>query len=160
MATIDEDMRRMVDELRLCYAATVTPDGKPNLSPKGSLKVWDDRHLVFADIASPVTVRNLEANPYIEINIVHPFLRRGYRFKGKAQVMRDGPEFNFVAEDLWAREGRQYPVNAVVKIRVEEIYPVLSPAYTFNSNVKEEDVRAAWLKRYGVRDIEPQLQKT
>jgi hypothetical protein len=65
-----------------------------------------------------------------------------------------------VAEDLWAREGRQYPVNAVVKIQVEEIYPVLSPAYTFNSNVKEEDVRAAWLKRYGVRDIEPQLQKT
>ena len=160
MISINEDMRRMIDELRLCYAATVTPDGKPNLSPKGSLKVWDDQHLVFADIASPVTIRNLESNPYIEINIVHPFLRRGYRFKGKAQVMRDGAEFNFVAEDLWSREGRQYPVNAVVKIRVEEIYPVLSPAYTFNSNVNEADVRAAWLKRYGVKDIESQVEKT
>lgn len=160
MTAINEDMRRMIDELRLCYAATVTPDGKPNLSPKGSLKVWDDRHLVFADIASPVTVRNLEANPYIEINIVHPFLRRGYRFKGKAQVLRDGPEFTYVAEDLWGREGRQYPVNAVVKILVEEIYPVLSPAYTFNSNVSEASVKAVWLKRYGVEQIEPQLQKT
>jgi len=27
-----------------------TPDGKPNLSPKGSLKVWDDETVVFAEI--------------------------------------------------------------------------------------------------------------
>lgn len=160
MMAINDDMRRMIDELRLCFVATVTPDGKPNLSPKGSLKVWDDRHLAFADIASPVTIRNLEKNPYIEINLVHPFLRRGYRFKGKAQVLRDGPEFTFVAEELWNREGRQYPVNAVVKVFVEEIYPVLSPAYTFNQNVTEAAVKSVWLKRYGVAEIEPQLQKT
>jgi uncharacterized protein len=160
MMEINDDMRRMIDELRLSFVATVTPDGKPNLSPKGSLKVWDDRHLVFADIASPVTIRNLEKTPYIEINLVHPFLRRGYRFKGKAQVLRDGPEFTFVAEDLWGREGRQYPVNAVVKVFVEEIYPVLSPAYTFNQNVSEAAVKSVWLKRYGVAEIDPQQQKS
>jgi hypothetical protein len=44
----------------------VTPDGKPNLSPKGSLKVWDDETVVFADIASPGTMRNLLTNPFIE----------------------------------------------------------------------------------------------
>ena len=43
----------MIAELRLCYVATVTPDGKPNLSPKGSLRVVDDDHLAFADIMSP-----------------------------------------------------------------------------------------------------------
>ena len=35
-------MKEIVERLRLRYVATVTPDGKPNLSPKGSLKVWDD----------------------------------------------------------------------------------------------------------------------
>jgi hypothetical protein len=30
-------MKRVVTEIQLCYAATVTPDGKPNLSPKGSI---------------------------------------------------------------------------------------------------------------------------
>jgi predicted pyridoxine 5'-phosphate oxidase superfamily flavin-nucleotide-binding protein len=34
MGILTEEMRRVVTEIQLCYAATVTPDGKPNLSPK------------------------------------------------------------------------------------------------------------------------------
>jgi uncharacterized protein len=151
---LTDEMKRMVDHLRLCYVATVTPDGRPNLSPKGSLKVWDDENVVFADIASPITIRNLRHNPFIEINMVDPFLRRGFRFKGRAEVLESGPEFDFVSNDLWTREGRQYPVNAVVKVNIEEAFPVLSPAYTFNSNVAEEQVRTVWLKRYGVAELE------
>jgi uncharacterized protein len=109
---------------------------------------------VFADIASPITIRNLRRNPFIEINMVDPFLRRGFRFKGRAAVLESGPEFDFVSQDLWTREGRQYPVNAVVKVNIEEAFPVLSPAYTFNSNVQEEQVRSVWLKRYGVAELE------
>ena len=35
MGITSEDMRRVVEEQRLGYAATVCPDGTPNLSPKG-----------------------------------------------------------------------------------------------------------------------------
>jgi uncharacterized protein len=160
MAMLTEEMKQMVERLRLCYVATVTPDGKPNLSPKGSLKVVDDDHLAFADIASPVTIRNLQTNPFIEINMVDPFLRRGFRFKGRATIHKAGADFDFVAEDLWAREGRQYPVNAVVKVRVEESFPVLSPAYTFNDNVQEAQVKASWLKRFGLAEITPVFERT
>ena len=38
---LTDEMKQMVEHLRLCDVATVTPDGKPNLSPKGKLKVWD-----------------------------------------------------------------------------------------------------------------------
>jgi aryl-alcohol dehydrogenase-like predicted oxidoreductase len=38
-------MKRVVTEIQLCYAATVTPDGKPNLSPKGSITVLSDDEL-------------------------------------------------------------------------------------------------------------------
>ena len=58
---LTDEMKEMVERLRLCYVATVTSDGKPNLSPKGSLKVWDDETVVFADIASLGTVRNLRS---------------------------------------------------------------------------------------------------
>ena len=34
MGILTDEMKRVVTELQLCYAATVTPDGKPNLSPK------------------------------------------------------------------------------------------------------------------------------
>jgi predicted pyridoxine 5'-phosphate oxidase superfamily flavin-nucleotide-binding protein len=154
MATLTEDMQRMVTELRLCYVATVTPDGKPNLSPKGSLRVIDDETLAFADIMSPVTIRNLRSNPYVEINMVHPFLRRGYRFKGHCEISTEGEVFDLVANELWDREGRQYPVNAVVTVHVDTALPVRSPAYVFNKGVKEGDVRKVWMGRYGVRPLD------
>jgi uncharacterized protein len=151
LAILNADMKQMVAGLRLCYVATVTPEGKPNLSPKGSLKVLDDEHLAFADIMSPATMRNLASNPYLEVNLVDPFLRRGYRFKGVCEVHREGKVFDQVANELWEREGRQYPVNAVVYIKVEQALPVKSPAYVFNKGVKEDDVRRIWLERYGVK---------
>jgi predicted pyridoxine 5'-phosphate oxidase superfamily flavin-nucleotide-binding protein len=153
MAKITDEMARMIAELRLCYVATVTPDGRPNLSPKGSLRVVDGDHLAFADIMSPQTMRNLKSNPYAEINIVHPFLRRGYRFKGRCDIVTEGETFDLVANELWQREGKQYPVNAVVRIEVETALPVRSPAYVFNKGVQEDDVRRIWLERYGVQPL-------
>jgi len=153
MAKITDEMARMIAELRLCYVATVTPDGRPNLSPKGSLRVVDGDHLAFADIMSPQTMRNLKENPYVEINIVHPFLRRGYRFKGRCDIFTEGETFDLVANELWQREGKQYPVNAVVRIDVETALPVRSPAYVFNKGVQEDDVRRIWLERYGVQPL-------
>jgi len=154
MGLLTEEMKRMVAELRLCYVATVTPEGRPNLSPKGSLRVLDDDHLAFADIMSPQTMRNLATNPFVELNMVHPFLRRGYRFKGRCEVCTEGETFDLVANELWEREGRQYPVNAVVKIELETALPVRSPAYVFNKGVDENAVRRVWMERYGVGPLD------
>ena len=35
-------MKRVVEEQRLGFVATVSPDGTPNLSPKGTTAVWFD----------------------------------------------------------------------------------------------------------------------
>ena len=78
-------MKRVVEKQRLGFVATVCADGTPNLSPKGTLRVLDDDHLMFADIRSPGTVANLRTNPGIEVNVVDPFVRKGYRFKGRAR---------------------------------------------------------------------------
>src|SRR5437773_7334021 len=85
---LSEDMKRVVLEQRLGFVATVTPDGRPNLSPKGTTTVLDDEHLLFADIASPGTVANLTSSPFVEVNVVDPIRRKGYRFKGKGEVHR------------------------------------------------------------------------
>jgi uncharacterized protein len=70
MGILTNDMMRVVNEQQLGFIATVCPDGTPNLSPKGTTTVWDDEHLVFADICSPKTVANLRQNPVVEINVV------------------------------------------------------------------------------------------
>ena len=109
----------------------------------GTLRVWDDDHVVFADIASPRTVGNVAANPYVEINIVNPFSRRGFRFKGRAEVLRDGEEFITIARELCEHDSPAFPVNSVV--RVEAARPVLSPAFTCDPSAKEADIRRRWL---------------
>ena len=83
MGILTEDMKRVVREQKLGFIATVCPDGSPNLSPKGTTAVWDDDHLVFADLRSPGTIENLRHNPALEINIIDVVARTGYRFKGK-----------------------------------------------------------------------------
>lgn len=67
---LTEEMKRLVRGQRLGYVATVCPDGTPNLSPKGTVTVWNEDYLVFADIRSPRTIANLRTNPAVEINVV------------------------------------------------------------------------------------------
>ena len=86
------DMRAVIDAASLCFAATVSPDGRPNLSPKGTIRVWDDAHLFFLDIASPGTRANLAHAPWLELNVVEQLSRRGYRFSGRAQRHFEGSD--------------------------------------------------------------------
>jgi uncharacterized protein len=148
-AVLTDCMKHMIERIRLCYVATVTPDGKPNVSPKGTIKVLDDEHLIFADISSPGTVENLAHNPFVEVNVVDPVLRRGYRFKGTAEVSVDVGLLEFAGKDL----GYPYPVLHAVKICVEEAYPVRSPVYTI-AKVPEQQVQDTWLRNYGYRAAE------
>jgi len=83
MGILTDDMKRLVREQRLGYIATVCPDGTPNRLPKGTTSVWDEDHLVFANIRSPRSAQNIEHNPSVEINVVDPLVRKGYRFKGR-----------------------------------------------------------------------------
>ena len=148
---LDDNMKRVVREQRLGYVATVCPDGTPNLSPKGTTTVWGDQHLVFLDLDSPGTVANIEAgHPVVEVNVVDPIRRKGYRFKGPAEVHREGPLFEDVVlfyerERAVARER----INAVVLVSVVRAAPLVSPAYADGSS--EEVIEQRSLDMYGLR---------
>jgi predicted pyridoxine 5'-phosphate oxidase superfamily flavin-nucleotide-binding protein len=148
MGILTDEMKRMVTEIKLCYAATVTADGKPNLSPKGSITVLGDDELGFADLASPGTIENLRHNPFIELNVVDPFTRRGFRFKGQAEVVIDQAAHALIAKTL----GPDYPFERVVKVRVEMASAVYSPVYTL-TQISESEVKQSWLERYGYRSV-------
>lgn len=149
---ITTPVRELIETQRLCYVATVGSDGQPNLSPKGSLKVLDGRHLVFADIASPQTVANLRVNPRLEINVVDPFLRRGYRIKGTADIRDDPKLLGVTATGL----RHQYPVRAAVHITVTDVRPVDSPVYLF-TDTSPEQVHAMWEENYGYHSTRPAI---
>jgi predicted pyridoxine 5'-phosphate oxidase superfamily flavin-nucleotide-binding protein len=85
----------------LGFVATVTAGGRPNVSPKGTFLVLDDRTLAFGEIRSPQTVTNLTNQPELEVNFVDQWTRKGVRVRGKAQMVRRGTaEFGGLIEQL------------------------------------------------------------
>jgi predicted pyridoxine 5'-phosphate oxidase superfamily flavin-nucleotide-binding protein len=143
MGILTADMRRVLDEQQLGFIATVTPDGKPNLSPKGTTRAWDDDHLVFADICSPGTIENLRHNPAIEINVVDPFLRKGYRFKGWAEVLSGGALYDDLLA-FYRKRGVAQAIREIVLVRVERALAIDSPAY--DTGLTEEQVNERWVR--------------
>jgi uncharacterized protein len=128
IATGSARMKKLVDEQSLCFAATVSPDGSPNLSPKGTVFVWSDSDLAFFDLASPQTVENLKRDARMELNVVDQRTRTGFRFKGTARVTTS------LSDLLEARS--RYPgdppsearIRALVVVEVTEARPLISPA--------------------------------
>jgi hypothetical protein len=143
MAILTEDMKRVVREQRLGFYATVCEDGSPNLSPKGSTYLLDDDHLLFADIRSPQTVANIRRGSIVEVNVVDPFVRKGYRFKGPAVVHERGT--TVWAEGLermreaGSTQGNR--VNSVVVIAVREARALVSPVYDDGAATEAEVIQ-------------------
>ena len=68
------------------WVATASKDGKPNVSIKGSLRLLDDEHLLFSDIFSMKTRKNLQENPRVAIMVFEDQSKRGYMFQGAADI--------------------------------------------------------------------------
>ena len=152
MGILNDDMKRVVRQQRMGFIATVCPDGSPNLSPKGTTAVWDDDHLVFADLASPTTMANLNHNPALELNVVDVFARKGYRFKGTVSIVEKGEAlFDEIchAFETGTRgiQQVQLPARAYVMLTVERALPVVSPAYVPGKT--ERGTREDWAQYWG-----------
>ena len=141
MGVVTDEIKEFVKREKLGFIATVCPDGTPNLSPKGTTNVWDDDHLMFADIYSPGTIKNLLNNPSIEINIVDVFIRRGYRFKGTASILSAGPLFEEIVS-FYKNTGAPYSIKNIVLVKVEQMAPLISPIY--DTGMPESEVKNNW----------------
>jgi predicted pyridoxine 5'-phosphate oxidase superfamily flavin-nucleotide-binding protein len=141
MGILTDEMQRVVEQQRLGFVATTCPDGSPNLSPKGTLAVWDADHLIFADVRSPRSVANLRQHPRTEINVVDPIVRKGYRFKGTATIYSEGEMFE-KAVAFYRKRGSTSTIRSIVLIHVERAAPLTSPAY--DSGRSEDDVKQQW----------------
>ena len=142
---ITEKIRKLLSEQKLGYVATVSLDGTPNLSPKGTINAWDKDTLAFADIRSPQTMENLRNNPSIEINVVDPFSRRGYRFKGTAEIISNGEQYDKLISS-YRSLGVRSSIKSVVLVRIEKVSEVTSPLYDIGYT--EEEMKDRWKKYY------------
>ena len=142
---ITSEIKNFLNLQKLGYVATVSSDGKPNISPKGTLIGWTSKMLAFANIRSPDTIKNLQNNPYLEINVIDPLLRKGYLFQGTARIIENGDLY----EDLlnyYRVNGIKSPINSIVLVDVSNVSKVISPLY--DMGISEQIIKSKWQKHF------------
>ncbi|MCP5059699.1 MAG: pyridoxamine 5'-phosphate oxidase family protein [bacterium] len=121
MGKIEESHKSLIAEVGLCYVATASSDGEPNVSPKGSIMVLDDDHLAFAEIMSPHSRANLQQNARVAIYVCRPEKFQGFQFKGSVELTQDGPVYDQLAAAIKEKGLKLPPIQNAVKIKVEEV---------------------------------------
>ena len=142
---ISNKIKEFLDLQKLGYVATVGSDGKPNLSPKGTIIAWSSDVLAFADIRSPDTMKNLQNNPNVEINVIDPLLRKGFLFQGEASIVKDEPLFEEILSH-YRNKGIKSPINSIVLVDVSSVSEVTSPLYDLG--ISEEEIKSKWKKHF------------
>jgi len=145
MIEFDNEIKNFVNFQKLGYVATTSSDGTPNLSPKGTISILDDSRLVFANIRSPQTIENLKKNASIEINVVDPFSRIGYRFRGTAKIISNGDDFQNIL-DYFEKNGIKSNISDIIVVDVESFSEITSPSYDLGQ--KKDDLVKKWKQYY------------
>ena len=142
---LTQEIKDFLNLQKLGYVATVTSDGKPNISPKGTIVGWDSQTLAFADIRSPDTMKNLKENPNVEINVIDPLLRKGFLFEGQARIIEDGNLYDEILNH-YRENGIQSPINSIVLVDVSNVSDVTSPLY--DMGISEDEIKSKWQKHF------------
>ena len=145
MSLITSEIKNFLDVQKLGYVATVSSDGKPNISPKGTIIAWSSTLLAFADIRSPDTMLNLQNNPFVEINVIDPLSRKGYLFSGTAKIIKDTPLYDDILTH-YRNNDIQSPINSIVIVDVSSVSTVTSPLYDLGKT--EDEIKLKWKKYF------------
>ena len=142
---ITSEIKNFLNLQKLGYVATVSSDGKPNISPKGTIIGWTSNTLAFADIRSPDTMNNLRENPDVEINVIDPLLRKGYLFQGLAKIIEDGILYDEIL-NYYRTNGIKSTINSIVLVDVSNVSEVTSPLY--DMGISEQEIKSKWQKHF------------
>jgi len=121
MAGIPKEVQEFVKN-KMAWLATASPDGVPNTTPKGTVQVIDDEHIIFADLFSLKTRDNLQKNPKVAVTVVDLEKYKGFQFKGSAQLVDSGPMFDQMVEQLKKAPMQLPHPKYVVIITVDSVF--------------------------------------
>ena len=145
--SLSPEMIKLIENWRLGFVATVTVGGHPNVSPKGTFVVLDDKTVAFGEIRSPQTVTNIVTQPEVEVNFINILTRKGVRLSGPARIVRRmTKEFDAMYPLFEAEWGALADrINLIVKIEIDDVELLTSPAYDMGAT--EEELIAVYRQR-------------
>ncbi|MEM1358269.1 MAG: pyridoxamine 5'-phosphate oxidase family protein [Bacteroidota bacterium] len=139
------------DQSVLCWLATVSAAGQPNVSPKEIFCTYREDYLLIANIASPGSLRNIQDNPAVCVSFIDILVQKGAQIKGTATIVyQNDPAYDALAQGLHQLTGGMFPFASLFKIRIESIKPIVAPRYRLFPETTEAEQIASAKKTYGV----------
>ncbi len=127
MIYLTDEMRtlldRAMDDRCTCLVGTATSDGKPQISMKGSVMVFDRERLAYWERARRTALENVADNPQVVVFYRNPARRITWRFHGRAIVYAAGAIRNNVMHRTVQAELDRDPerLGAAVIVTVDSI---------------------------------------
>jgi hypothetical protein len=127
---ISEKIRKLIDNAWVdgypCLLSTAGPDG-PNISPKGSMLVYDDDHLAYWERSKKQALANLGHDKRVVVIYANMKAQRdnvlesGFlRFYGTAELYEQGPTREAIFQRLNKREqehaGADVGIGVLIRI--------------------------------------------
>ena len=95
MIEITDEMKELLDnalaDRMSCLVGTATTDGRPQISPKGSVMVFDRETLAYWERSLRSALDNVAETPHVVIYYNNSEQRVRWRFYGTATVHESGP---------------------------------------------------------------------
>lgn len=145
------EIKKCIDKSVLCWLATVSSDGMPNVSPKEIFSYYNNSTIIVANIASPQTVKNIQHNANVCISFIDILIQKGFQIKGTAQII-DKTDAEFIDKEniLLEMTGGHFPFSTITTITIEKIKPIIAPRYLLFPNTSEQDQIDSARKAYGI----------
>ena len=148
---LTSEIKDSIEKSVLCWLATVSEDGIPNVSPKEIFRHHGDEKIIVANIASPQTVRNIAFNPNVCISFIDILVQKGFQLKGKARIIEKGnPIFDSYEKELIEMTEGKFPFASVTEISIQESKAIIAPKYLLYPETTEEEQIASAKRMYGI----------
>ncbi|GGD19527.1 pyridoxamine 5'-phosphate oxidase family protein [Hyunsoonleella pacifica] len=147
---MNSDIKKYIKQSVLCWLATASKDNIPNVSPKEVFTHYDN-NIIIANIASPQSAKNIEANHNVSVSVLDVLVQKGYQIKGKAEIIRkDHSEFEALAQPLLTITEGKFPFSSIFKISVDSTKPIIAPKYILYPETTEKEQIDSARRAYGI----------
>ena len=125
MNELNDEMKKMLAK-QLPVQATSSPNGVPDIGPKRSLRLYDDRTLIYNENTGGQTLKNIKAGSKMAVVVIDREALDGYRFVGTPELFLAGKPFDDAL--TFAEKNGMKPPKSAVLIHIDSIYtPALRP---------------------------------
>ncbi|QLJ26934.1 pyridoxamine 5'-phosphate oxidase family protein [Serratia marcescens] len=123
MNELNDEMKKMLAK-QLPVQATSSPSGMPDIGPKRSLRLYDDRTLIYNENTGGQTLQNIREGSKMAVVVIDREALDGYRFVGTPELFLAGKPFDDAL--AFAEKNGMKPPKYAVLIHIDGIYTLRS----------------------------------